>query len=153
MAVSFHNEDCRFLPHDRRKITAWVKGVIATEGYRAGDIAYIFCSWDYHLNINRTYLNHDYNTDVITFDYSDLDEGTVSGDIFIDPFTVRYNAETFGTQPAEEIMRVIIHGVLHLCGHGDKAPEEATVMRTLEERSLAAWREGYGEYPPFNVKA
>ena len=139
MAVSFHTEECTFLPQGRRRITAWIKEVITAEGYSPGDIAYIFCSPEYHIGINRQYLGHDYHTDVITFDYSDLN-GTrnISGDIFIDPYTVRSNAETIGTQPQEEMMRVIIHGVLHLCGHGDKTPEEERAMRALEDRSLAA---------------
>lgn len=151
--VTFHNEDCSFLPRGRRNIASWVKATVEGEGYRAGDIAYIFCSSEYHLGINRTYLGHDYNTDVITFDYSDLDNGTVSGDIFIDPFTVADNASRFGTLPEEEIMRVIIHGVLHLCGHGDKTPEEAAAMRALENGSLCNYRTSFGPYPPFRLPA
>ena len=73
----------------------------------------------------------------------------MSGDIFIDPFTVRDNADIVGTQPREEIMRVIVHGVLHLCGHGDKTPDEERQMRALEDRALALYRETYGDYPPF----
>lgn len=150
MAVTFHSEECGFLPHERRKTAAWIKAVIAGEGYKTGDIAYVFCSSEYHLNINRTYLRHDYHTDVITFDYSDLTGSrVVSGDIFIDPFTVRDNADIVGTQPREEIMRVIVHGVLHLCGHGDKTPDEERQMRALEDRALALYRETYGDYPPF----
>ena len=103
MAVSFHTEECTFLPQGRRRITAWIKEVITAEGYSPGDIAYIFCSPEYHIGINRQYLGHDYHTDVITFDYSDLN-GTrnISGDIFIDPYTVRSNAETIGTQPQDD---------------------------------------------------
>ena len=71
MAVSFHTEECTFLPQGRRRITAWIKEVITAEGYSPGDIAYIFCSPEYHIGINRQYLGHDYHTDVITFDYSD----------------------------------------------------------------------------------
>ena len=140
MAVSFHTEECTFLPQGRRRITAWIKEVITAEGYSPGDIAYIFCSPEYHIGINRQYLGHDYHTDVITFDYSDLN-GTrnISGAI--------------GTQPQEEMMRVIIHGVLHLCGHGDKTPEEERAMRALEDRSLAAYRQANGDYPPFVLPA
>lgn len=149
--ISFHSEDCTFLPRQRRKITAWIRTVVAAEGYKPGDIAYIFCSSDYHIGINRTYLQHDYNTDVITFDYSDLqDTLTVSGDIFIDQDTVRSNAGIVGTVPAEELMRVIIHGVLHLCGHGDKTPVEEKIMRALEERYLKLYVQTYGDYPPFD---
>ena len=144
MAVSFHTGRVHIPAAGQRRITAWIKEVITAEGYSPGDIAYIFCSPEYHIGINRQYLGHDYHTDVITFDYSDLN-GTrnISGDIFID-YTVRSNAETIGTQPQEEMMRVIIHGVLHLCGHGDKTPEEERAMRALEDRSLAAYRQANG---------
>lgn len=150
MALSFHNEDCGFLPCGRRSIAQWIKGVITAEGYKPGDLAYIFCSPDYHLNINRTYLQHDYNTDVITFDYSDLTDGRiVSGDMFIDPQTVRSNAGIVGSQPQEELMRVIVHGVLHLCGHGDKTPAQEKKMRALENKYLAVYRTEIGDYPKF----
>lgn len=150
MALSFHSEDCNFLPRDRRKITKWIKGVVAAEGYKTQDVAYIFCSPEYHININRTYLHHDYNTDVITFDYSDLTgKGFVSGDIFIDQQTVRSNAVIVGTESAEELMRVIVHGVLHLCGHGDKTAAQEKAMRTLENRYLEVYRTEEGNFPKF----
>lgn len=150
MALSFHSEQCDFLPNERRKIAGWIKGVIAEEGYRTGDVAYIFCSPEYHLDINRTYLQHDYNTDVITFDYSDLTgKGIVSGDIFIDPQTVRSNAGIVDTEPAEELMRVIVHGVLHLCGHGDKTPAQEKSMRAFENRYLAVYSTQWGCFPKF----
>lgn len=152
MAISYHAQECSFLPSARRKISGWIKAVILAEGYQVGDIAYIFCSPDYHLNINKTYLNHDYNTDVITFDYSDLNETRiVSGDIFIDPTTVCSNAGIVGTPPAEELMRVIVHGVLHLCGYGDKTPDEEIKMHQMEDKYLALYRELAGEYPPFDL--
>lgn len=122
--------------------------MVASEGYRTSDIAYIFCSSEYHLNINRSYLGHDYNTDVITFDYSDLVRSrVVSGDIFIDPHTVFSNSQTLGTPFEEEIMRVIIHGILHLCGHGDKTPEEEQEMREAEDKCLALYLGEYGKFP------
>ena len=103
-----------------------------------GEISYIFCSSENHIEINRQYLGHDYYTDVITFDYSDLEgRKVVSGDMFIDPFTVDDNAQQLGTDPAEEQLRVIIHGVLHLCGYKDKTPEDAAVMRQKEDFYLA----------------
>lgn len=148
MAISYQSEDCVFLPGERRKITTWIKEVVASEGYRTSDIAYIFCSPEYHLNINREYLGHDYNTDVITFDYSDLVRSrTVSGDIFIDPYTVLSNAQRIGTSFEEEIMRVIIHGILHLCGHGDKTPEEETEMHGAEDKYLEMYLGEYGKFP------
>lgn len=148
MAVSYQSEECDFLPRERRKITTWIKEVVASEGYRTSDIAYIFCSSEYHLNMNRSYLGHDYNTDVITFDYSDLDHaGVVSGDIFIDPFTARSNAQAMERPFEEEIMRVIIHGILHLCGMGDHTPEEEKEMRMAEDKYLDMYLGEYGKFP------
>lgn len=137
-AVRFFNEGTDYLPKGRMKLARWVRNTIHTEGFRAGDVSYIFCSSEHHLGINRQYLGHDYYTDVITFDYSDLEgRKVVSGDIFIDPFTVDDNAQQLGTNPAEEQLRVIIHGVLHLCGYGDKSDEEAATMRAKENHYLA----------------
>ena len=150
MAITYQADGVQMPSIKKRETTAWIRRVAASYGKKTGDIAYVFCSSEYHLNINRTYLHHDYHTDVITFDYSDLTGSrVVSGDIFIDPFTVRDNADIVGTQPREEIMRVIVHGVLHLCGHGDKTPDEERQMRALEDRALALYRETYGDYPPF----
>lgn len=133
MAIFFHNQECDYLPQNRRRISHWISETVRNEGYRIGEINYIFCSSEDHIEINRKYLGHDYNTDVITFDYSTL-EGlrVVSGDIFIDPFTVINNAKIWKTKPAEEELRVIVHGVLHLCGYNDKSKEEAKIMREKE---------------------
>ena len=141
MKINFYSEDCNYLPKERMKIRRWIAQTIHNEGFKGGEISYIYCSGDYHLNVNRTYLGHDYRTDVITFDYSDLaGRGVVSGDIFIDPFTVADNAEQLGTNPEEEQRRVFIHGILHLCGYKDKAPEEEKTMREKENFYLAAWK-------------
>lgn len=155
MAVSFHTEECTFLPQGRRRITAWIKEVITAEGYSPGDIAYIFCSPEYHIGINRQYLGHDYHTDVITFDYSDLN-GTrnISGDIFIDPYTVRSNAETIGTQPQEEMMRVIIHGVLHLLRPWRQNPGGGAGHACIGGPQLGPHTvRANGDYPPFVLPA
>ena len=138
MAVHFYNEGTDYLPKGRVKLNLWVRQTIHNEGFRVGEIGYIFCSSDYHIGINRQYLGHDYHTDVITFDYSDL-EGckVVSGDIFIDPETVADNADLLGTDPAEDQLRVIIHGILHLCGYKDKSDTEAAQMRQKEDFYLA----------------
>lgn len=138
MAVHFYNEGIDYLPKGRVKLNQWVRQTIHNEGFRVGEIGYIFCSSDYHLGINRQYLGHDYHTDVITFDYSDLEgRRVVSGDIFIDPETVADNADLLGTDPAEEQLRVIIHGILHLCGYKDKSDAEAAQMRQKENFYLA----------------
>ena len=138
MAVHFYNEGTDYMPKGRVKLNQWVRQTIHNEGFRVGEIGYIFCSSDYHIDINRQYLGHDYHTDVITFDYSDLEgRKVVSGDIFIDPETVADNADLLGTNPEEEQQRVIIHGILHLCGYKDKSDSEAAQMRAKEDFYLA----------------
>jgi rRNA maturation RNase YbeY len=134
MSIKYYNEETSYrLPH-KRAVREWVRETIAAEGLEAGEIAFIFCSRERHLEINRTYLGHDYPTDVITFDYTD---GRVAGgDIFIDPQTIAENAVRFGATREEEMRRVLIHGILHLCGHGDKTPAEQTAMRALEDKYL-----------------
>ena len=140
MAVHFYNQDSDYLPKGRVKIGKWVRETIHNEGYKAGEICYIFCSSASHIEMNRQYVGHDYYTDVITFDYSDLEgRGVVSGDIFIDHETVADNARQLGTNPAEEQLRVIIHGVLHLCGYKDKSDQEAAQMRQKEDFYLARY--------------
>ncbi len=138
-ALTFHNDGTAFrLPH-KRAIREWVCAAIAAEGFEAGDVAYIFCSREKHLEINRQYLGHDYPTDVITFDYSE--GGVVGGDIFIDPETVAGNAARFGSTKEDEMRRVLIHGVLHLCGQHDKTPEQQKAMRAKENLYLSLWNE------------
>ncbi len=138
MAVHFYNEGTDYMPKGRVKLNQWVRQTIHNEGFRVGEIGYIFCSSDYHIDINRQYLGHDYHTDVITFDYSDLEgRKVVGGDIFIDPETVADNADLLGTNPEEEQLRVIIHGILHLCGYKDKSDSEAAQMRSKEDFYLA----------------
>ena len=114
----------------------------ALHGKKVGDIAYIFCDDEKILEVNRQYLQHDYYTDIITFDYSEGD--VISGDIFISLDTVRTNAEQFATQSErfkfpyeQELHRVIIHGVLHLCGINDKGPGEREIMEQNENEALA----------------
>ena len=126
----------------RRDISAWIKAVAATYGKRVGDIGYIFCNDEKILEVNRQYLQHDYYTDIITFDYSDDalltgKKDTISGDLFISLDTVRTNAEQQGTTYDEELHRVIIHGILHLCGINDKGPGEREIMEREENKALA----------------
>ena len=154
MAVKYYTDDCSYrLP--RKRLTAeWLRRVAEAEGYELGDVSYIFCSAQRLLEMNRQYLGHDYFTDVITFDYSDRKGARViSGDIFIDVETVADNARLYGFPTLQEMRRVVVHGVLHLCGHGDKTPEEERAMRALEDRSLAAYRQANGDYPPFVLPA
>lgn len=118
----------------KRDISAWLRKVAAGYGKKIGDIAYIFCNDERILEVNREYLQHDYYTDIITFDYCEGDR--ISGDLFISLDTVRTNAEQFGASYEEELYRVIIHGVLHLCGINDKAPGEREKMEEAENRAL-----------------
>ena len=119
---------------DLPRITQWVERVAESYGMRVGDIAYIFCNDDRILEVNRQYLNHDYYTDIITFDYST--PHTISGDLFISLDTVKSNAEMLGTDPQRELHRVVIHGILHLCGINDKGPGEREIMEAAEEKAL-----------------
>ena len=119
----------------RRETTAWIKAVAATYGKKVGDIAYIFCDDEKILEVNREYLQHDYYTDIITFDY--CEEDTLNGDLFISLDTVRTNAEMLGVEYVQELHRVIIHGVLHLCGINDKGEGEREIMEAAEDKALA----------------
>ena len=122
---------------DERKVSRWVRAVAAYYGFAVGNIHYIFCSDERELEVNRQFLGHDYYTDVITFDYST--PSTLNGDIFISLDTVRSNAETVGVPFDDELRRIIIHGVLHLTGQGDKTPETKAQMTAKEELALEKW--------------
>lgn len=122
---------------DERKVTRWVKAVAAEYGFGVGNINYIFCSDERELEVNRQFLGHDYYTDVITFDYSTA--STLNGDIFISLDTVKSNAEMVGVRFEDELLRILIHGVLHLTGQGDKTPETKAQMTAKEELALAKW--------------
>ena len=119
---------------DQHAIQAWVQAVVGTYGRRAGDIAYIFVDDEEILRVNRQFLQHDYYTDIITFDYDDGD--IVSGDLFISLDTVCSNAEGLQVPYAQELHRVIIHGILHLCGINDKGPGEREIMEAAENKAL-----------------
>ena len=119
----------------RRDNSAWVKRVAASYGRKVGDVAYIFCDDEEILRVNRQYLQHDYYTDIITFDYDE--DNVISGDLFISLDTVRTNAEQLGVSYEQELNRVIIHGILHLCGINDKGPGEREIMETAENKALA----------------
>lgn len=134
MAVSYFAEDVKMPAIKKRETTYWIRRVASEYGKKCGDIAYIFCSDEKILEVNKAYLQHDYYTDVITFDYTEGDK--IGGDIFISVDTVRSNAEQFGTDYDEELHRIIIHGVLHLCGINDKGPGEREIMTRHENEAL-----------------
>ena len=119
----------------KRDTSAWIKAVAASYGRKVGEIGYLFVDDEKILEVNCEYLGHDYYTDVITFDYDEDD--TVSGDIVISLDTVRSNAQLFGKTYEEELYRVIIHGILHLCGINDKGPGEREIMEAAENKALA----------------
>ncbi len=140
--IHYYNDDTEKPQLDERLISAWIKQTAATYDRKTGQITYIFCSDQRILEVNRQFLQHDYYTDIITFDYG---EGhTISGDIFISMDTVRSNAEQFGTQFDDELRRIIIHGILHLCGQNDKNPEDRAEMTRKENKALEAWNNRMG---------
>lgn len=131
-----YNADGVKMPNIRKRtVSAWIKAVAATFGRKVGEIGYMFVDDEKILEVNNEYLGHDYYTDIITFDYDEGD--TISGDLVISLDTVRTNAEKFGKDYNEELHRVIIHGILHLCGINDKEPGEREIMEAHENKALA----------------
>ena len=137
--VRYYNDSTTYRLREKRKVAAWLKMVAEQEGYTLGDVTYIFCSSEVHRKMNIDYIGHDYFTDIITFDYSELKEGVVSGDIFIDVETVADNARIYGVTARQEMLRVVVHGVLHLCGQKDKEPEDEKEMHRKEDKYLAMY--------------
>ena len=133
--ISYNTVNVKMPAIRRRDTSAWVKAVAASYGKKVGEIAYIFVDDEEILRVNREYLQHDYYTDIITFDYTEGD--TISGDLFISLDTVRTNAEQFDKPYDEELHRVIIHVILHLCGINDKGPGEREIMEAAEDKALA----------------
>ena len=136
--VRYYNDSCSYRLPEKRRTTEWLRRVAEEEGYALGDVNYIFCSAERLLEMNRQFLGHDYFTDVITFDYSDRKEArTVSGDIFIDVETVADIVRVSGATKTAEMRRVVVHGVLHLCGQKDKTPRAERQMHRKEDKYLA----------------
>lgn len=133
MAISF-NFDNSFNLKNRLKIKRWIKQVVENAGCKLGDVSYIFCSDEKILEVNKQYLNHDFYTDIITFDY--VEKNRINGDIFISTDRVKENASQFNVDFEEELHRVIIHGILHLLGQEDHTPKEEQQMRKKENEAL-----------------
>ena len=133
--ISYQTEGVKMPDIKKKETTGWIKEVAACYGKRVGEIAYIFCSDDKILEVNRQYLQHDYYTDIITFDYCEGDR--ISGDLFISLDTVRSNAEQFEQPYDREALVSRIHGILHLCGINDKGPGEREIMEAAENKALA----------------
>ena len=133
--ITYNAEDVKLPTIKKRETTRWIKKVAATYGRKVGEIGYMFVNDEKILEVNNEYLGHDYYTDVITFDYCEGD--ILNGDIVISLDTVRTNAEKFGKTYEEELYRVIIHVILHLCGINDKGPGEREIMEENENKALA----------------
>ena len=138
MAISFSLET-KYNLKSRTLIKKWLKQIIENKGYKLGTLSYILCDDDYLLEINKQYLQHEFYTDIITFDY--VENGVINGDIFISVDRVKENAALFGVSDREELMRVFAHGVLHLSGLKDATSEEASQMRKAENESLELLKE------------
>ena len=135
MAIAYYAEEVKLPAIKKKAVGDWIRKVASLYGKRTGDISYIFCSDEKILEVNKQYLQHDYYTDIISFDYT---EGTkISGDLFISLDTVKSNSENFRTDYTEELHRIIIHGILHLCGINDKGPGEREIMTQKENEALA----------------
>ena len=130
MSIRFSAQNIDFDLEEPQKVRQWVTEVVSRRQMRVGNISYLFCDDEHILQVNRQFLDHDTYTDIITFDY--VAGGLVSGDILISIDRVGENARTYGVPFGQELHRVIIHGVLHLLGQGDKSPDEATEMRRQE---------------------
>lgn len=139
MSIRFASQDIDFELLEAEKVKNWISQVIQLRGKKVGNISYLFCDDEYLLGVNQQYLNHDTYTDIITFDYVAAD--LISGDIMISVDRVGENAVKFGVPFEQELHRVVIHGVLHLLGQGDKSPAEATEMRRQEEEALLLWND------------
>lgn len=131
--ISF-NYELEFQLENEEQYSSWISNVISSENKKEGDINYIFCDDEYILEINKQYLDHDYYTDIISFDYSVGNE--LHGDIFVSVERVRENAIEFEVTFDEELKRVLAHGVLHYCGYKDKTEEEELLMRSKEDEKI-----------------
>jgi len=132
--IQYIAENIKMPALEKQKVNKWIKDIAADYGKKVGDVAYLFCTDERILEVNKQYLEHDYFTDIITFDYSE--RNIISGDIFISLETVKSNSEEFGVSFKEELHRIIIHGILHLCGQDDKTPELRQEMTNKENKAL-----------------
>ena len=132
--ISYNTDGVKMPNIKKRETTQWIKAVADSYGRKVGEIGYMFVNDEKILEVNNEYLGHDYYTDIITFDYCEGD--VLNGDLVISLDTIRTNAEKFGKEYDEELHRVIIHGILHLCGINDKGPGEREIMEAAENRAL-----------------
>lgn len=140
MMIDFqYSERVKAPGFDTDRMFRWIHAVAGSHGYEVGNLNYLFCDDEEILDANRKYLGHDYYTDIITFDYTR--RGRIGGDIYISLDTVASNAEELGKSNDDELRRVVIHGVLHLCGINDKGPGEREIMEREEDEALLLWNQ------------
>lgn len=132
--IHFHNADTSYILKNKRSISSWIRLVIKEEEKQLEEISYVFCSDDYLLKINQEHLNHNTYTDIITFDYTEGE--IISSEIYISVDRVKENAKNLSIAALDEMHRIIIHGVLHLCGYQDKSEQLAKEMRSKEDYYL-----------------
>ena len=132
--ITYSAEGVKMPNIKKRDTNKWIREVAATYGLKVGEVGYLFCDDEKILSVNKEFLQHDYYTDIITFDYNE--DNVINGDLVISLDTVRTNAEKFGKDYDEELRRVIIHGILHLCGINDKGPGERELMEAAENKAL-----------------
>jgi len=132
--IRFFTEDINFNPPHKQEVKKWLTNITIAEGRKIGELSVIFCSDEYLLQINRQYLQHDYYTDIITFDYTEKD--IIGGDMFISIDTVKANAKEYKQTFDRELLRVMAHGLLHLCGYDDTTEKQRKVMRAAENKYL-----------------
>ena len=135
MIFKLFSDDINFHLDNKRKISNWIKQVISEEGKKVSNLSFVFVSDEIILDINKKYLKHDYYTDILTFDYSSKDK--ISGEMYISIDTVKENAKEYCVDFKNELFRVMIHGVLHLCGYNDGSEAEQQNMRALENKYLS----------------
>lgn len=143
MSIRFAVQNIDFELPEPQKVRLWVAEVVQRRGKHVGNLSYLFCDDEHILEVNRQFLDHDTYTDIITFDYVAAD--LISGDILISVDRVGENARTYGVPFEQELHRVVIHGVLHLLGQGDKSPDESAEMRRQEAEALALWEQMFHE--------
>ncbi|WP_313189679.1 rRNA maturation RNase YbeY [Sphingobacterium sp.] len=135
--IQFFTEDIDFTIKEKQRVREWIGATIKAEGFRRiGELSFVFCSDAYLLEINKQYLDHDTFTDIVTFDSSE-EQGVIAGDIFISVERIRENAQKFHVSERDELHRVIIHGILHLCGYGDKGKRDKARMTEKEDHYLS----------------
>ncbi len=138
MSIYFNKADKGSSLGNRTTLKLFIEKQLRKEGLSIGSLQYVFCSDEYLLGINKQFLNHDYYTDIISFDLSEQ-KGVLIGDIYISVDRVKENAKTHGNLLVQELLRVIFHGALHFCGYKDKKPADVKLMRTMEDKWLKAY--------------